>query len=494
MNRRTFLQAAPLLAASLAQAQTQRARTSGNAIEIDPTPRFDFSPHFYMQFMEPIGATDDSMESAWSYDTDNWRKDLVDVTKDLAPDVMRFGGLLSRYYKWREGIGTPDKRPLYRNYVWGGKENHRVGTEEFIDFCKRVGSEPLYCVNFEGDGWQIYANTREGNRTGDAREAADWVEHTKGRVKLWQLGNETSYGRGGFSKDQSITKTIEFAKAMRERDKTIQLIGWGDDGWAADLSDRAGEHLNYVAAHMMQQSPMRKDTVLHGNDYQYAPERAWDELMEMVNARVEKKLLALETSLDARNSKIPIAITEGHLSLQPHNSSPVLTEWLTGVYHARVMNLYHRHGARVRMCTAADFNGMRWTSNAVLHPGAACYLLPVGSVMRLFKHHNGKQGVDVKSAPGALDVTASRTGEKLFLHVANKDYNRSVSATFAIKDMAVTGGKVFVIASENPRQEISARNPNVFTPKEHLLTVEEAVRWSFPARSVSAVELECKAA
>ena len=495
VKRRTFLQSMPWLAATLAQAQTDAARGSGNAIEIDPAPRFDFSPHFYMQFMEPIGATDDSMESAWSYDVDNWRKDIVDATRDLAPDVMRFGGLLSRYYKWREGVGPPDKRPWYRNYVWGGKEAHRVGTDEFIDFCKRVNAEPLYCVNFEGDGWQIYANTREGNRTGDAREAADWVSYAKGRVKLWQLGNETSYGRGGFSKDQAIAKTIEFAKAMRERDASIQLIGWGDDGWAGDLSDRAGEHLQYVAAHMMQQSPVRKDTVLHGNDYQFAPERAWDELMEMVQARVERKLLALEAALDSRNSKLPIAITEGHLSLQPHNSSPLLTEWLTGVYHARVMNLYHRHGARVRMCTAADFNGMRWTSNAVLHPGSACFLLPVASVMRLFKRHNGRHGVAVKLTPSALDVAASRTDNKLFLHVANMDYSRPVSAAFAVQGMVVTGGKAFEIAPEKPRQEVGPRNPKIFTPQERALTAGSGtVRWNFPPRSVTAIELECKPA
>lgn len=32
-------------------------------------------------------------------------------------------------------------------------------------------------------------------------------------------------------------------------------------------------------------------------------------------------------------------------------------------------------------------------------PGGASWLLPAGAVMRLFKRHNGKQGVAVKSAP-----------------------------------------------------------------------------------------------
>src|SRR5437899_11960502 len=132
--------------------------------------------------------------------------------------------------------------------------------------------------------------------------------------------------------------------------------------------------------------------------------------MEMVRERIEKKLVGLEELLAGRKSRLGIAITEGHLSLTPSNSNPILLEWLTGVYHARVMNLYQRHGATVKIATAADFNGTRWTSNALIHqvPGAVSYLLPAGAVMRLFKRHNGAQGVTVKSAPSNLDIAASR--------------------------------------------------------------------------------------
>ena len=188
-------------------AALQAAEADG--IVIDPKPLFDISPLLYMQFMEPLGATDSAVEASWDYDADDWRKDFVDVTRDLAPGAMRFGGLFSRYYKWREGIGPAAKRPWMRNYVWGGKETNRVGTHEFVDFCRRVGAEPFYCVNFLSDGEKRYRTTTEGDRTGDAREAADWVSYANDpdhrerkangaaaplNLKLWQLGNETSYG------------------------------------------------------------------------------------------------------------------------------------------------------------------------------------------------------------------------------------------------------------------------------------------------------------
>src|SRR5207245_11103859 len=142
MKRRAFLRrsaslAGGMLAATqlqaLAQTQAEVAARSDGAVVIDPAPLFDISPHLYMQFMEPLGVTDPSVEAAWDYHRDDWRKDFVETTKALAPGVLRYGGLFSRYYKWREGIGPPDRRPWRRNYVGGGKETNRAGTSGFAD-------------------------------------------------------------------------------------------------------------------------------------------------------------------------------------------------------------------------------------------------------------------------------------------------------------------------------------------------------------------------
>src|SRR5205823_11610496 len=126
-----------------------------------------------------------------------------------------------------------------------------------------------------------------------------------------------------------------------------------------------GEHIDLVAMHMMGQSPRRTDTVLKGLRYEKEPERAWQELIELSN-RVETRLSAMEEAVAAQSSKAGIAITEGHLSLSPHNANPILYEWLSAVYHARSLNIYQRHGARVKIATAADFNGNRWTNDAVM--------------------------------------------------------------------------------------------------------------------------------
>src|SRR5690606_12557490 len=107
--------------------------------------------------------------------------------------------------------------------------------------------DPLICVNFESDGRRRFMQAKGSVRSGDAREAAEWVaycnqadhperrEHGQGRpldVRYWQIGNETSYDRNGFDVETAAVKTVAFARAMRAVDPSIKLIGWGDSGWA----------------------------------------------------------------------------------------------------------------------------------------------------------------------------------------------------------------------------------------------------------------------
>jgi alpha-N-arabinofuranosidase len=484
-------------------------------VRIDPTLLFPISPYLQMQFMEPLGVTDGSVEGSWDHDADQWRRDFVDTVRDLAPGAIRWGGLLSRYYRWREAVGPVAERRPMRNHQWGGWETNRVGTAEFVDLCQQAGAAPILCVNFLSDGHVRFAQARDGNRTGDAHEAADWVSYCNDpdnparrrhgaaasyNVRLWQIGNETSYGDAGFTKDEAIAHTVTFAREMRARDPSIRLIGWGDRGrsddpslWARDMIRRAGEYLDCIAIHMMQQMPTRPDTVLRGRAYQDDPARAWAELLE-ISSGIDVRLTELEDIIAAEGAHTGIAVTEGHLSLAPHNTNPILEEWLTGVYHARALNTYQRHGARVRIATVADFNCTRWTVAAVRLqvPRGVSYLTPAGSVMRLFGRHNGNHSVAASGAPSDLDVAASRTGDRIFLHVANLSYDAAVEATFAVDGYIITGGRILEIAPECPRQAASQDQPDALAPREKQIAPGQTTTCRFPPTAVSVVELGVK--
>src|SRR5262249_10254505 len=165
MNRRTFLTTSATAAAGIAAGALDPVRApmnaqaqDGNAIAVDPTPLFELSPYLFMQFMEPLGATDGSVEAAWDHLRDDWREDVVGITRELGPTMMRWGGIFADFYRWREGVGPRDSRPFMLNLLWGGLESNQVGTSEFVDLCRRVGAEPLICVNFESDGRRQYMN------------------------------------------------------------------------------------------------------------------------------------------------------------------------------------------------------------------------------------------------------------------------------------------------------------------------------------------------
>jgi len=72
MARREFLKQAGIAAA----AQSAVRGAEANTVLIDPKPLFEISPHLYMQFMEPLGTTDSSVEAAWNYDADDWAQGL----------------------------------------------------------------------------------------------------------------------------------------------------------------------------------------------------------------------------------------------------------------------------------------------------------------------------------------------------------------------------------------------------------------------------------
>src|SRR5262249_13889948 len=221
---------------------------------------------------------------------DDWRDDVVAITKELGPTMMRWGGIFADFYRWREGVGPRDRRPAMRNLLWGGIESNQVGTHEFVDFSRRVGAQPLHCLNFESDGRKQYMNAGGKVRTADASEAAAWVAYCNHAdnaerkdhghaeplaVRYWQIGNETSYDRNGFDLETAARKTVEFAKAMRAADPAIQLVAWGDSGWAARMAEAAGEHVQLLAFHHMFDPDSPRQPVLRGELYRRDPDAAW---------------------------------------------------------------------------------------------------------------------------------------------------------------------------------------------------------------------------
>lgn len=488
-----------------ALARGAEVAAKASELRLNLRPAYELSPYLYLQFMEPLGATDGSVEAAWDHDRQTWREDVVEATRELEPTMLRWGGIYTDFYRWREGVGPRDKRPTMVNQMWGGIESNQVGTAEFCEFAKRVNAAPLMCVNFESDGRQHYATYHGKPRSGDSREAAEWVaycndpDNSERRahgqeqpfdIQFWQLGNETSYDDRGFDLDTTIRKTNEFARAMRDVDPNLKLIAWGDSGWASRMADETGDQVDMLAFHHMFNPDSQENPVLAGEHYRRDPAATWAVLMDAWKHN-DAKIRSVRESLDGR--RIPLAMTECHFAIPGRNRCDVLSTWAAGVSYGRILNNHQRHGDVLRIATAADFCGTRWQVNAVMipTPHGKSYLMPVARVMKLYRHHIGKHAIAVEQCPSDLDVVASRTDNKLFLHVVNTRQNNAVDLALGLGDAKIATAASFEIVDE-PMVEVSDLNDaKVMQIRRRPLGQDG--RWSIPPASVSAIEVELAA-
>ena len=114
-------------------------------------------------------------------------------------------------------------------------------------------------------------------------------------------------------------------------------------------------------------------------------------------------------------------------------------------------------------------------------------MMPVAHVMSLYRKHTGQKSVSVPKVPDALDVTASRTGDRIFLHVVNTNRTNSIGGRIAVEGMTIKSGRIFEI-TEDPEFEVIDSTRDKLSVTEKNLPGNR--QWTFPPASVSAVELD----
>jgi alpha-L-arabinofuranosidase len=179
-------------------------------------PPGTISPNIYGHFAENLsGVIYDGMWVGPASKVPNIngiRKELVDEMRKIKAPVVRFpGGCFADSYDWRDGIGPADKRPRRTNFWAEGESavapaSHRYdpnqfGTNEFVHFCKLIGSQPYFAANVRSlpaeafYQWIEYCNSPPGTTTlADTRAASGYSEPFD--VRYWGVGNE-SWGCGG---------------------------------------------------------------------------------------------------------------------------------------------------------------------------------------------------------------------------------------------------------------------------------------------------------
>ena len=115
--------------------------------------------------------------------------------KELGVPVMRYpGGNFVSGYNWLDGVGPKKQRPTVLERAWNSLETNQFGTNEFIDWCKLVGTEPLLAFNL-GTGtpemavaYVEYCNVDKGTKWSELRRSHGYERRTT--CAYWCLGNE----------------------------------------------------------------------------------------------------------------------------------------------------------------------------------------------------------------------------------------------------------------------------------------------------------------
>lgn len=455
-------------------------------LTVYPQKKHPVSPYLTMQFAEPLGTADSSVDAGWDFQKDCWHPFLVEKVRELAPKMIRFGGCFASYYHWREAVGE-ERIPMY-NLCWDGIYSNVVGIHELVDLCRQVEAEPLLVVNMESDGRKPWAYPRKGGvRLGTAQEAADWVrycndevngERTKNgaeapfSVKWWQIGNETSYDPAGFHSDKGVEVTARFAEEMLAADPSLSLIGWGDGGWGDDTWTRkmcTVDGLSHVAIHHHFDSGL-PDSPLHGTAYRDDPGRTREHLLN-AHKSLSEHLQKVRADLGGGKR---LALTEGHFALPGRNRCEVLSSWSAGAAYARCLNVIYHNSDVLDIATMADFFGNRWQVNALILPTPAGngkpYLQPVGRVMSLFGRHTGAYYAET-SLGNDPDVTAglSEDGSLLYLHLVNPSAEAPMTVELDLPGYRVERGDLWEIAADGAK-EITEEEPDLFAPQKKEIT------------------------
>ena len=122
---------------------------------------------------------------------------MLEKAKGLRPTILRWpGGTYVNIFHWMDTIGPMSERKKRRNLIWGGIIDGGFGTAEFIEYCRKLGSEPMLCVNMasgtaeEAANWVEYCNGEAGTYYADLRVAHGYSEPFN--VKYWCIGNESN--------------------------------------------------------------------------------------------------------------------------------------------------------------------------------------------------------------------------------------------------------------------------------------------------------------
>jgi alpha-N-arabinofuranosidase len=415
------------------------------------------------------------------------RRDTLALLKELNSPVYRWpGGNFVSGYNWRDGIGERDRRPPRKNPAWLGIEHNDFGLDEFMAFCRELGTEAYIAVN---------------SGLGDARNAADEVEYANGAadspmgklraqnghpepygVKFWSIGNEM-YGDwqlGHMPLDEYVKKHNEFAEAMRAVAPTIKLIGVGAAGeWSRTMLARCAEHMDLLSEHfychdrpgLMSHVRQISDNVRFKAD---------------AHRKYQREISALA------NRKIPIALDEWNYWYGPELYGQIGPRYFLkdALGIAAGLHEYFRDSDVFYMANYAQTVNV---IGAIKTSKTAAAFETTGLVLKLYRQAFGSLPIKVTGDAAPLDVAAAWREDRKAVTIGIVNATREAQTlefSIAGADLSAKGTR-YLITGDNPNlYNEPGKSPGVVIEEEPVNEIGN--RLKVPPLSVCLYALDVK--
>ncbi|MFC1921288.1 alpha-N-arabinofuranosidase [Chloroflexota bacterium] len=441
-------------------------------------------------------------------DEQGFRTDVLDALRRLGMPIVRYpGGNFVSGYRWQDGVGPVNGRPARTDLAWNDIETNRFGTNEFIEFCRKLKTEPYLVVNC-GDG--------------DMREARDWVEYCNGtretalvklrrehgypephNVKYWGIGNEVDgHWQIGYKTPQEYARAFtEFGKAMKWVDPGIKLVASAISDWRGELVERTrllleqtGNLIDYLSLHWYVGNA--------ANDF-----AAYMAVSELLEERLSAYEGLMQAMVLERQIKRPIYITVDEWNVWYRTYGPEKREKkLEEIYNledalitAVQLNAFIRHARTVKMANIAQIVNV---IAPIFTNAEGLVLQTIFYPFELYSRTCGNLALDTwwegdtfsggtYKGIRTLDVTSTldETNRRLTVYVVNRSESNEMESEIRLIDAEFKGNiSVYTVNGPDIKAKNTFETPSSVQVKDNSITARNhTLNFTFEPHSVTAL-------
>jgi alpha-N-arabinofuranosidase len=290
--------------------QATRVEISASAVPVS------IDPMIYGQMLED--CNDRIIYGGVTGSTGQLNPAVTELLKSLDMPVVRWpGGTYVDEYDWEKGTGDLSKRPVVHARQWRQVETNQFGTDEFLKWCREVGSEPY--INFNM-GWRMPLES------GSLGDAINWIEYVNGststvfgrkralyghpepyNVRYWGVGNENYYYESAMHYGARLHR---WATAIKSMYPEISLIGVGYKyHWNDSILRQNGHLIDFLTIHFYMQARVKDNALEDCLSTTFAPARIEldlkknIELLDRINAELGRSDNPIRYSIDEWNCR-----------------------------------------------------------------------------------------------------------------------------------------------------------------------------------------------